>query len=236
MTLDLGGLPGFARTLWLVAAKDLRIERRTLESTSSMALFSMCVFVVFSFAFDLATVREVGAAQLVPGVLWTTFAFCAIIGSARSMDLERHRESLSGLLLAPVNRGALFAGKTVASLVTLTVLQAFLVPLSALLFGYDLLRAAGSLALVVTLHTAGLAELGILLGALATRLRRGEALLSILLLPAATPLFLSATRCTQAALRGEPLASVSHWLLVAAGFDMLYFFLALLTFELVLEE
>lgn len=228
--------PGPLAAAWLVAAKDLRIELRTFESSAAMVLFSLSVFLVFGFAFDLATVREVGAAELVPGVLWTAFAFSTIIGSTRAMGLERQRESLTALLLAPVDRGALFAGKALGTFLTLTALEAVLLPLSAVLFDYDLVRAAPALVPVVALHTVGLAELGILLGGVTTRLRRGESLLSILLLPASIPLFLSAVRCTEAALRGEGLASVSTWLLVAAGFDVLYFFVSLLTFELVLED
>ena len=48
----------------------------------------------------LTTVREVGAARLVPGVLWTTFAFSGIIGFARSFQTERLRDSLTALVLA----------------------------------------------------------------------------------------------------------------------------------------
>lgn len=228
--------PGPLAAAWLVAAKDLRIELRTFDSSAAMVLFSLSVFLVFGFAFDLATVRDLGPPELVPGILWTAFAFSAIIGSTRVMGLERLRESLTALLLAPVDRSALFAGKALGSLVTLTALEAVLLPLSAVLFDYDLLHAAPTLLPVVALHTVGLAELGILLGAVTTRLRRGESLLSILLLPASVPLFLSAVRCTEAALRGEGLAAVATWLLVATGFDLLYFFVSLLTFELVLED
>jgi len=228
--------PGFWFGAWLVAWKDLKVELRTLEGVAAMTLFSLSVFLVFGFAFDLATVRTVGPAELVPGVLWTAFVFSAIIGSTRTMQLERQQDSTTALLLAPVDRGTLFAGKALATFLALTALEAILLPLSAALFDYDLLRAAPSLALVVALHTVGIAELGILLGAVTTRVRRGESLLSILLLPASTPLFLSAVRSTEAAIRGEGLSGATTWLLVAAGFDALYFFVSLLTFEFVLED
>ena len=228
--------PGFLRAAYEVARKDLVLEWRTLETISSTGLFALIVLVVFNFAFDLGTLRTVGVDKIVPGVLWVTFAFAAIVGFARSFQIERRRESMTALLLAPVDRGALFAGKSAANLALLTLLQVVLLPLSAVLFDWDLVAAGPSIFGVVFLHTVGLAQLGTLFGAVVSRLHRGEALLATLLLPAATPLFLSAVRTTAAVLSGEGLASERHWLLVTAGFDVLYFLVALLTFEFVLED
>jgi heme exporter protein B len=228
--------PGFFRAVWIVAAKDLRLEWRTLESLSAMVLFSLIVLVVFSFAFELATVRELGAGRLVPGVVWTTLSFAGIVAFARSFQIERRRDALAALLLAPVDRAAIFGGKALANWLTLTALELLILPLSAIFFDYDLVAVAGPLAFVVVLHTIGLAELGTLFAAIAAKVGRGEALQATLLFPAATPLFLSAVRCTTVALDGKPLASVSHWLLVAGGFDVLYALVAVLTFEYVLED
>ena len=99
-----------------------------------------------------------------------------------------------------------------------------------------LLAVAGPLMLVLFLHGLGLTELGTLFAAVSSRLGRGEALLATLLFPAATPLIISAVKCTAACLAGRPLATVSQWLLMATGFDLLYFFVALMTFEFVLED
>ena len=161
--------PGFLRGALAIAAKDLRVEWRTLEGLSAMALFSLIVLVVFNFAFDLATVRQVGAARLVPGVLWITFSFSGIVGFARSFQVERRRDSLTALVLAPVDRGALFAGKALANLAALLALEALVLPLSAVFFDYDLLSVLGPMLLVVGLHTVGLAELGTLFAAVAAR-------------------------------------------------------------------
>lgn len=229
-------LPGFARSSWLVAAKDLRMEWRTFERLAAMMLFSLVVLVIFNFAFDLATVQSLGAAKLVPGVLWITFAFSGIIGFTRSFQLEHRRDSLVALTLAPVDRGAIFLGKTLANLATVWILQIVIVPLSAVFFNYDLVSVALPMAAVLGLHTIGIAELGTLFAAVATRLGRGEALLATLLLPAATPLFLSAVKCTEAVLESATLATVGRWLAITAGLDVLYLLVALATFEYILED
>lgn len=227
---------GFFRAAWTIAAKDLRIEWKTLEGLSTMILFSMLILVVFNFAFDLSTVRELGVARLVPGVLWTTLAFAGIVGFSRSFQLESRGDAMTALLLAPVDRGALFAGKTLANLITLSALQVVVVPLSAVFFVYDLVAILVPMTIVLVVHSLGLAELGTLLGALAARVGRGETLLAILLFSVAMPLFISAVQTSSAVLAGEPLSAVSKWLLIAIGFDLLYLFAGLAMFEFVIEE
>jgi len=227
---------GFFRACRVVAAKDLLLEWRTLETLSSTAIFSLIVLVIFNFTFGFGTVKEMGVERLVPGVLWTVLAFASVVGMTRSLQVERLRDTLTALFLAPVDRGALYAGKMLANLVKLTLLQIILLPLTALLFNFDLTRAGLPLLLVMFLHGLGLTELGTLFAGVTVRLGRGEALLATLLFPAASPLLISAVKSTAAVLEGRSLGTVSNWLLVAAGFDVLYLFVALLTFEFVLEE
>jgi len=229
--------PGFARASWEVARKDLRLEWRTLETLSSSFVFCLVVLVIFNFAFGVETVKQLGAARLVPGVVWSVLAFGAVVSVARSMELERRRETLAALFLAPIDRGALYGGKLLANLVKNLVLQAFVIVLAAVLFDFDLPAIAAPMMLVLFVHGLGLVELGTLFAAVATRIGRGEALLATLLFPAAAPLFISAVKTTAALLEGRGLGGPSRtWLEIAIGFDVLYFLVALATFELVLEE
>jgi len=228
--------PGFLATAAIVARKDLRIEGRTKETLAATLLFALVTLVIFSFAFDLDTIRQLGPAKVVPGLLWVTLAFSAIVGFARSFRLERAGEALIAVALAPVDRGAVFVGKWLANLAMLAVLEAVLLPLTALFFDVDIVGVFAPLALVVVLHTVGLAALGTLFGGVVSRLGRGEALLATLLLPAATPLFLSAVHCTGSALNGAPLSQDRNWILLTAGLDVLYVLVALLVFDAILEE
>lgn len=227
---------GFLRATWLIAAKDLRLEWRTWESLSSSLVFSLIVLVVFNFAFGLDAVRELGASRLVPGAVWTILAFAVVVSQSRSSQLERQHDALAALFLAPVDRGALFAGKALANWVKLSLLIALLLPLAALMFHYDLAGALLPLGGVLLLHGLGLTELGTLFAAVSTRVGRSEALLATLLFPAAAPLLISAIKCTAAVVEHRPLAEFRDWLLIAAGFDLLYLMVSLLTYEFVIEE
>jgi heme exporter protein B len=228
--------PGFFAAASIIARKDLRIEGRTKETLLASVLFALVTLVVFGFAFDLDTLRRLGPGTIVPGLLWITVAFSAIVGFTRSFRLEHAREALIAVALAPVDRGAVYFGKWIANCAFLFMLEAVLLPLTAVFFDVNIVDVAGPLGLVVSLHTVGLASLGTLFGAVVTRLGRGEALLATLLLPAATPLFLSAVHCTASALTGTPLASDRKWLLLTAGLDVLYVLVAILVFEAILEE
>ena len=75
-----------------------------------------------------------------------------------------------------------------------------------------------------------------MMSAVATRLGRGETLVAILVFPFSAPLFISAIQCTSAVLAGDGLGGVRMWLALTAGYDLLFFLVALLTFKYLLEE
>lgn len=228
---------GFARATYEVAAKDLRLEWRTFETLSSSLVFSLIVLVIFNFAFGFEAIKLIGAARLVPGVIWTVLAFAVVVSVARSFAIEKQHDTLAALFMAPIDRGALFTGKFAANLVKNGVLSVAVVVLSGVFFDFDLLAIAGPLALVLAVHGFGLTELGTLFAAVSSRVGRGEALLATLLFPAASPIFISAVKTTEALLDGRGLGGdARNWLLITIGFDLLYFLVALATFEFVLEE
>jgi heme exporter protein B len=236
MNLSPAKPPGFFAAALIVARKDLRIEGRTKETLLATVLFALVELVIFGFAFDLDTLRRLGPGKVVPGLLWITLAFSAIVGFTRSFRLERAREALIAVALAPIDRGAVFVGKWIANFALLLMLEAVLLPLTALFFDVNIVDVAVPLCLVILLHTVGLASLGTLFSAVVSRLGRGEALLATLLLPAATPLFLSAVHCTASALEATPLTADRKWLLLTAGLDILYVLVAILIFDAILEE
>jgi heme exporter protein B len=139
--------------------------------------------------------------------------------------------------MAPIDRGALFTGKFLANMVKNLILQWIVVVLAAVFFNFDLVSIAGPMLLVLFLHGLGLTELGTLFAAVASRVGRGEALLATLLFPATAPIFISAVKCTASLLEGKGLGGAAgNWLAVTIGFDVLFFLVALATFEFVLEE
>ncbi|MEW5807648.1 MAG: heme exporter protein CcmB [Acidobacteriota bacterium] len=226
----------FFKKVAAIVGKDLRLELRTLESLSAMFLFSLIVIVVFAFAFDFSTLQTVGKERLIPGVIWITLIFSAIIGFNNSFAIERDKDCILALILCPVDPGAIYLGKALANLIIVSILEVILLPLTAIFFDFNLLSIIPVLTPIVVLNTIGFSEIGTLFAALASKVKRGEALLSILLFPVSSPLIISAVKCTSAAMEGKGILDFSNWLYVSLGFDIIFFFAAFVLFEYIIED
>jgi heme exporter protein B len=232
------------RVIWLVLAKDLRAELRTREALVSMAVFALLTVVVFGFAFEpwlAAPVRSAGeqdpsfATVVAPGLLWVAFAFAGILGLNRSFNMERESGALRGLMLVPVDRGAVYLGKTLANTLLIVIVEALCLPLFALLFNLPVLHALARLWPVGLLGALGFAASGTIFAAVAANTRMRDIMLPFLLLPAATPVLVAAVEATSLALRGE-VAGYAAALRLLVGFAVVYLTTAYLLFGYVMEE
>ncbi len=218
-----------------VCAKDLRIEWRSLDNLPAMFLFALLVLVIFSFALEFSTAPF---EPIVPGILWVSFSFAGVLSFGHSFALEREGDCLQGLRIAPLDPGSIYLGKTLANVIAMLAVEAAVVPLSAILFNYNLSGTLGGLTAVLLVHTAGFAAVGTLFGALTARTRRGDVLLPILLFSLSVPLMISAVKTTAAALAGPGRADpqAASWLTMAVIFDVVFVTAAWLLFEYLLEE
>ena len=71
--------------IFTVVKKDLLYEVRSKEIVLSILVFSLLSIVTFNFAFD-PTPRII--ALVVPGILWVSLTFGAILGFNRAFSLE----------------------------------------------------------------------------------------------------------------------------------------------------
>src|SRR6266496_4843460 len=101
----------FFRQLSTLIWKDLLVEARARETVLAGAVFALLVLVIFNFAFDL---RVENVASVAPGVLWVTVTFSGVLSLGRAFARERDRRTLDGLLLAPMDRSALYVAKVLA--------------------------------------------------------------------------------------------------------------------------
>lgn len=217
---------------WAIARKDLLVEARSRERFVSMATFAALVAVVFSFALD-PTVRS---RDIAGAMLWVTVLFAGTLGLGRSFAMEREADALTGVLVSPVPRGAVFLGKFLANLVVVLAVEAVIFPVYALFFGLRFAGALGGLVLVVVLATVGFMALGTLFSAMAAHTRMGETLLPILLLPLLIPVVIFAASATQRLLAGRPLAEVGGNLRMLLAFDLVFLFVCTAAFGSAVEE
>lgn len=211
--------PGWVAQALAILRKDLLIELRTGEVITTSAFFAALVVIIASFAFygGPSTRRLVGA-----GALWLSIAFAAVLALGRAWQREREESALAGLLVAPLSRSAIFAGKALGLWFFLTVVQLVVVPLTALLFAIDLTEVGPALALICLLATPGLAATGTLFGSMTVRTKARDLMLAIVLLPLMAPTLLAAVAGTRELLGGAPIDELWDYMKLMGLFDFLF--------------
>lgn len=223
---------GYWRKVFAIVGKDVAAEIRTKEMVSAMLVFAALILFIFNFTFDL---RAENLQTVAPGVLWVAITFAGMLGLGRSFVLERDRGVLAGLLLAPVDRSAIYFGKMIGNVLFISLVELIIVPIFIILFNQSA-AALPWLGGVVVLGTIGFAGVGTLFSAMAVHTRAREVLLPIMLFPVIIPMILAAVRLTAAILDNTPFADVSHWLALLVAFDAIFIAASFMLFEYVVEE
>ncbi|MBP8998136.1 MAG: heme exporter protein CcmB [Anaerolineaceae bacterium] len=224
-------MKAFLDVVFSIFWKDLLAERRTREILGTMLVFALTVILIFVFAFDLSVEMRSKAA---PGVIWVTLCFAGTISLNRTMSLEKDREGFDALLLAPVDRTAIFFGKALVNWIYLLITAAILLPVYALFNNVNLFN--GGVAGVVLLGTLGYILTGTLLSTLSLQLRTRDMLLPVLLFPVLIPLLLAVVRASTILLQGGIEGELSTWLLLLAGYDLIFMALGIIIFDKIIEE
>ena len=213
--------------------KDFVTELKTRELFSSMFIFALLVILIFIFSINLSIVK---ASEVGPGVLWVAFLFAGTIGLNRSFMLEKENGCLTGLMLVPADRTAIYFGKLISNFIFLLIMEFFILPLFMIFFNVDLLAHIGSLATVVLLGTLGFCALGTLLSSLSSNLKTREIMLPILLYPLLIPIVIGVVRMTGQILEGIPLSDMMKWIGLTSSFDIIYIGVSIMTIDHILEE
>jgi len=217
--------------VWAVAKKDLLLEVRNREIILSILVFSGLVFIIFNFAIELTTVNRdtVG-----PGVLWVAFIFAAILGLNRSFIIEKDGNALEGMMLSPIGRDTILAGKTLGNLLFMLTALVVLFPVFTALFNVNVLKP--EIIVLAALATIGLATIGTMFAALSVNTRAREIMLPVLFLPMAVPILIAAVEGTAQITQGGSWSEAAEWFQVLGAFDIVFVIGALLTFQFLLED
>lgn len=212
------------RSSWIgqaatIVQKDLLIELQTGEVVMTSTFFAMLIVIMASLAFygGPESRRLIGA-----GVIWLSVAFAAVLALGRSWQRERQESALDGLLVAPISRSAIFAGKAIGVCVFLVIVEAVVIPLAALLLAFDLALVGPAIGLVALVATPGIAAAGTLFGAMTVRTRARDLLLAIVLFPLLAPSLLASVAATRELLGGAALGEIGDYLKIMGVFDVVF--------------
>lgn len=221
----------YLKVIWQIVRKDVRVEWRGRQGVPVMLVFSLLMIFLFNFALQLSPDLQAGLAA---GLLWVSLAFTSTLGLNRSVSLERESHALDGLLLAPVDRSAIFFGKSLSNFLFTTLVAVILLPVMSLFYKQNMLTP--SLILVVLLGLEAYTSLGTLLAALSIQVRTRDILLPVLLMPLALPVLIAAVEASRGLLSGQTLGESQSWILLILACTILFNAAGLMFFETILEE
>ena len=222
---------GLLRPVLVIVWKDILLELRSRDLVVSVLVFGLLVVVVFNFALNNAPGR---AEQLAPGILWTAFAFAAILAMNRAFVRDQEQGGLEGLLISPVSRDAIFLGKALTSLIFMLLVEAALLPVYAVMLDFSALSF--NLVLTIFLGTLGFAVVGTLFSAMAVQTRSREIMLPVPFFPVVLPVIIAAVEASTRAVGGETFVGLGRWLPLIAVFDAVFLVICPWIFAFVVEE
>ena len=217
---------GVLAATWAIFRKDVRIEARTREVVATAGVFAIVVAVLASMTYfvDPKYNRPTAA-----GTIWIAIFFASVLSFGRIWQREREESALTGLLVSPIPRVAIFLGKALATFGTILVLEVPLVLLVMFLFAIDFSapehammdpRAAHDPASVhalafiglLVLGTAALSLVGTLFGTLTIRTRARDLIVAIVIFPLLSPVLLCGATGTRRAFETHPFDDYSGFL------------------------
>jgi heme exporter protein B len=225
------GVSQFIRSITAIIWKDLAAELRSREMLSAMFVFALLVILIFNFSLELdAEARP----TITAGVLWVTFAFAGTLGLNRSMAMEKDRGCLDGLLLAPVDRSAIYFGKAIGNLIFMLIVEVIVLPVYSLLYGVNLFIPG--LLLIILLGSIGYVAVGTLLSSMAVQTRTRDVMLPILLFPLIIPVLIAAVKGSTGFLQGAASADILPWINLLIVYDVIFIAVAFMVFDYIVEE
>jgi heme exporter protein B len=212
--------------------KDLASERRSKAGFNAVAFLGVLILLLFGFALgpDTQALREAAA-----GALWLAILFAGVLAFNRSYQLELDGGALEPLLLYPAPRWTLFAGKLIANLLFVLLVEVVVVPAAIVLFHADASAQWAAQLGVLLLGSVGFVALGTFYAAMASRSRAREVLLPLLLFPMLVPVLLASAEASKAMLAGDPMHNAGAWVRLLAAFDAIFLVASTFAFDYVIE-
>lgn len=220
-------------SIWAVVWKDLQIEKHTRQIVSVMAMFSLVTVIMFNFALEanLAAARDVAT-----GLLWATILLAGTLGLNRSLAIERENQTMEAILMAPIERSAIYLGKVISTTIFVLLLEGILVFIFIIFFNKPFWRP--QVLMMLVLGTIGYVAAGVLVASMTIQTRTREVLLPVLLLPLSLPLVLPASTTVAAYMFPQmpALSEVQSPIALVLIYDLLMLTTGFLTYHYVVES
>ena len=219
------------RQVLLLVAKDLRIEARSRQTLGLVVILGLLIVVVLGLGLGA---QENVAGFSATAVLWVAYLFAGVLCFEKTMAVERTDGAMAALLLAPIDRGVIYAAKLLTNLALTAAVALVVTPAGVLFFSFDLSASPLVFVLVVGISMVGFAAVGTLFASVVSSSRLQGGLLALMIFPVSLPLVIVSTRLLNRIFRdGQGLDGQTLGILIA--FDVIFIATSWIVFDCVLE-
>ena len=204
-----------------VLRKDLRLELRSGESTIALVAIALLVLIVTGLCAQSGGWHS-RRAEWRPVRLWIALIFAGMLGAGRAMLAERDNGCIRALMLSPIDPASLYCAKLAAAFIFMAVAEVAAVVHDGAVLQSQFRRPPAAPDAVAALGALGFAALATLLAAITGRVRAGDLLLPILIVPLFVPALIAGVKGSGAALAGARWAELAQWLKILVAFDILF--------------
>ncbi len=216
-----------------ILKKDLRMEFRSKDSILSMWIFSLLIFVIFNFTFEVSRLVML---EIAPGLLWVAFIFSGMFGLNHAFAVEKENGNLRSMALMPVDGGQVYLGKFMSVTLIMLLFESLIFPIFIIFYDLQLSFQMFLLIPVILAGTIGFTSLGTILSAVAVHTRDQQILLSLLLWPLVSPIIIWSVNLTGMVIGGDITQGFYPLLTRVIAFDVIFFAVSFMLFEFILED
>lgn len=226
------------RTFLVLLRKDLRREFRTREMLTSMGIYALLVIIVFGVAL-LQAGAGLDIMKMSGGLIWALITFTCLLGLNRSFSYEKENGCLEGVLLVPMDRGAVYLAKAVSNLLFMLLVEVVAVGLFVFFFlsGLEFAETFPLIVVPLLVGTIGMAAIGTLLSTITANTRGKDVMLAVLFIPFVFPLLYACVTATTSVMVGGQfyLDSFIPALALAVGYDVIMCLVSWVLYDFVIS-
>ncbi|MBN2457016.1 MAG: heme exporter protein CcmB [Sedimentisphaerales bacterium] len=233
----------FCHSVRTILAKDLLTELRAKQVLPTMVILGVLIAWIFRIVAEPVAVSSSATAA---AVLLLATLFSTILSSERIFAIEQNNSCISALLVSPVEPGDIYIAKTLASIVMLSIFDAFVVPAVLILFNINIIDRLSEFIIALLLLNIGISAVATFFACLVQQTKGSNLLLSILVMVTLCPIMVPATFALLAVLETANHTGNMEFLHTTisfktavgfiAAFDIIFVTICWLLFGIVLTE
>lgn len=215
-----------------IVKKDILMEVRTKQVINAALVFAVLFVVVFSFTMEIGSNME---QKLSGGIFWVSVAFAGILSFNKTIGSETDNGSFEALMLAPVDKSAVFFGKVISNMLFLLLIEVILIPLFLVFYNVNIIGHP-LMAAVIILSTYAYSLIGTLFSIISVRTSSKEIMMPVLFLPFMVPVIIAAVLATNVFILGGQIQFSYNWIKLTAVFDVIFTAIIYGIFSLIIED